>query len=124
MLLGHVCVGTDDLAAARAFYDPVMAALGVTKVRQDDQRVYYASDGQLLVVTLPLDGGRATAGNGGTIGFAAADAAMVDAFHAAGLANGGSEEGAPGLRPNGRYGAYLRDPAGNKLCAFAPRGAA
>jgi catechol 2,3-dioxygenase-like lactoylglutathione lyase family enzyme len=121
MLFTHVCLGTDDLAEARAFYDPVMAALGVTPARQDERRIFYASDGQMLVITLPLDGGRATAANGGTVGFTASSVEMVDAFHAAGLANGGSEEGAPGLRPNGRYGAYLRDPAGNKLCAFAPQ---
>jgi catechol 2,3-dioxygenase-like lactoylglutathione lyase family enzyme len=121
MLFTHVCLGTDDLAEARAFYDPVMATLGLPPAQQDDRRLFYTADGQTLVITLPLDNGRATAANGGTVGFVADSVEMVDAFHAAGLASGGSEEGAPGLRPNGRYGAYLRDPAGNKLCAFAPQ---
>ncbi|HKX35157.1 MAG TPA: VOC family protein, partial [Rhizorhapis sp.] len=69
----------------------------------------------------PANGEPASFANGGTIGFAAPDKDAVDAFHAAGIANGGTCEGEPGLRPQapGRaYGAYLRDPDGNKICAF------
>ena len=82
--------------------------------------MYKTDTGNLLVMT-PANGEPATSSNGGTIGFAAANAAAVNAFHAAGLASGGSDEGAPRIRsgagPNA-YGAYLRDHTGNKICAF------
>jgi len=71
-------------------------------------------------VVRPLDGAAAGAGNGVTVAFAAPTRAAVDAFHAAALAAGASDEGAPGLRPHyhpNYYGAYVRDPDGNKLCA-------
>ncbi len=76
----------------------------------------------------PINGDAATFANGGTIGFAAPNKDAVDAFHAAGLANGGTCEGLPGKRPQApgnAYGAYLRDPTGNKICAFCqlPEGA-
>ncbi|HEX5377754.1 MAG TPA: VOC family protein, partial [Phenylobacterium sp.] len=70
----------------------------------------------------PFDGQQARAGNGIMIGFLAPDRAAVDAAHAAALANGGTDEGAPGPRPadsTSFYGAYVRDPTGNKLCVFA-----
>ena len=72
-------------------------------------------------VGLPADGQAATHANGGTIGFAAQTKEQVDAFHAAGLANGGTCAGEPGKRPGApgnAYGAYLRDPTGNKICTF------
>lgn len=76
-----------------------------------------------MIVAKPADGAPHTVSNGHTLGFKAQNIGSVDAFHAAGLANGGTDEGAPGIRENspGRmYGAYLRDPDGNKICAFAP----
>lgn len=70
------------------------------------------------MIEVPINGEPATYGNGSTIGFAANSAAEVDAWHAAGTANGGTTcEDPPGERANGAYLAYLRDPAGNKLCA-------
>ena len=75
----------------------------------------------VLAVGKPRDGEPATHANGGTIGLAAQNPRQVDAWHAAGLANGGTDEGAPGRRdfgPQPMYGAYLRDPTGNKLCVF------
>ncbi len=118
----HICISAQDLAASKAFYDAALGALGVASIGQVNDRtcVYATETGKLLVMT-PADGNTATFANGGTIGFAAADAAAVDAFHAAGLAAGGADEGAPGKRPNApgnAYGAYLRDPVGNKICAF------
>ena len=118
----HICISAQDLAASKAFYDAALAPLGVQSVGQVNDRtcVYATETGKLLVMT-PADGKDATHANGGTIGFAAKDAATVDAFHAAGLAAGGTDEGAPGPRPNApgnAYGAYLRDPVGNKICAF------
>lgn len=118
----HICISAQDLAASKAFYDAALAPLGVASIGQVNDRtcVYATETGKLLVMT-PADGNAATFANGGTIGFQAADAATVDAFHAAGLAAGGTDEGAPGPRPNApgnAYGAYLRDPVGNKICAF------
>jgi catechol 2,3-dioxygenase-like lactoylglutathione lyase family enzyme len=118
----HICVSAQDLGASKAFYDAVLTPLGVASVGQVNERtcVFATATGKLLVMT-PADGNTATHANGGTIGFQAADTAAVDAFHAAGLAAGGSDAGAPGPRPNApgnSYGAYLRDPVGNKVCAF------
>ncbi|EIZ79080.1 glyoxalase/bleomycin resistance protein/dioxygenase [Novosphingobium sp. Rr 2-17] len=118
----HVMVGTDDIDAARAFYDPVLGALGIAPgVAGGPTRIGYAHEGNLFVVTVPIDGGAASASNGATIAFRAPSREAVDAWHQAGLAHGGTTcEDPPGLRntPLGRaYLAYLRDPAGNKLCA-------
>jgi catechol 2,3-dioxygenase-like lactoylglutathione lyase family enzyme len=118
----HICVSAQDLGASKAFYDAVLTPLGVHSVGQVNERtcVFATETGKLLVMT-PADGNTASHANGGTIGFQAADTAAVEAFYAAGLAAGGSDAGAPGPRPNApgnAYGAYLRDPVGNKVCAF------
>jgi catechol 2,3-dioxygenase-like lactoylglutathione lyase family enzyme len=117
----HVMVGSNDLPASQRFYDATFAALGITPAFANDTRAFYRSATGAFGVVKPLDGAPACHANGGTIGLAAADKGQVDAWHAAGVASGGSDEGAPGPRPNApgnAYGAYLRDPAGNKLCAF------
>lgn len=117
----HALVGANDLGASRRFYDAALGALGHKNVTPEDEaRCIYRSDSGAFIVGKPADGGPATHANGGTIGFKAATSAEVDAFHAAGLANGGSDEGAPGPRsiPH-TYVAYLRDPAGNKICAVS-----
>ena len=124
----HVMVGAKDVAQSKAFYDAALGVLGVPAGHDAGNRVFYATEGGAFGVGLPIDGGPATYANGGTIGFVAPDQAAVDAFHAAGLAHGGTDEGAPGKRPQApgnAYGAYLRDPAGNKVCAFCqlPEGA-
>lgn len=116
----HICVGAKDLAQSTKFYDAAMGALGVQNMGPfGDNVMLYGKDKPALLVLRPSNGEPASSANGGTIGFAAADKAAVDAFHAAGLANGGTCEGLPGPRglPNS-YAAYLRDPAGNKICAY------
>lgn len=116
----HVMIGANDPAKSIAFYDAVLGALGIKGMNMGD-RSFYSSDGGAFGVGKPADGEAATVGNGGTIGFKAATKEMVDAFHATGLENGGTCEGAPGKRegaPGDNYGAYLRDPVGNKICAF------
>ena len=122
-MFSHVMVGADDIAASKTFYDAALGALGIPPGVVDAWgRVVYAHAGGRFLVTLPINGEPATAANGSTIGFAAASPETADAWHAAGLANGGTAiESPPGIRhaTEGRtlYLAYLRDPAGNKLCA-------
>lgn len=117
----HIMVGSNDIDKSKAFYDAALGALGIPAGSVSNGRAFYAHNGGAFGVGTPADGAAATFANGGTIGFGAADKDSVDAFHAAGLANGGSCAGEPGPRPNApgnAYGAYLRDPDGNKICAF------
>jgi catechol 2,3-dioxygenase-like lactoylglutathione lyase family enzyme len=118
----HICVGSNDLETSKKFYDAALAPLGIQSVGMiSDRGCLYTTGAGSFLVLKPIDGKAATHANGGTIGFAAADAAAVDAFHAGGLANGGTDEGAPGKRPNApgnAYGAYMRDPYGNKISAY------
>jgi catechol 2,3-dioxygenase-like lactoylglutathione lyase family enzyme len=117
----HIMIGAHDLDLSRRFYDATLGALGIAPGRRGRDRFLNAHDGSIFIVTKPIDGTAASPANGGTIGFRAASIEAVDAWHAAGLAHGGSAcEDPPGYRDTqmGRiYGAYLRDPAGNKLCA-------
>ncbi len=117
----HVCVGTNDLARSRKFYDAALAPLGIKNAGpMGDTGFLYGAEGPEFLITKPRDGKPASFANGGTIGFSAASRASVRAFHAAALASGGTDEGAPGPRsftPTA-YGAYVRDPDGNKLCAY------
>ena len=122
-MFSHVMLGTDDIAASKAFYDATIGALGGKPGREDDRgRVMYVKDGGIFLLTKPIDGQAACHANGGTMGFAASSPEQADAWHAAGLAAGGTAiEDAPGVReaPFGKlYLAYLRDPAGNKICAM------
>jgi catechol 2,3-dioxygenase-like lactoylglutathione lyase family enzyme len=122
-MFSHVMVGTKDAAASKKFYDAALGALGISAGNTDPKgRVWYRTKTGLFGVTPPIDGKAATHANGGTIGFAAESPAAVDAFHKAGVANGGTSiEDPPGVRENGPmklYLAYLRDPSGNKICAM------
>jgi len=123
-MFSYVCIGTNDVARGRAFWDAVLAPLGIPRVAGYDDATSSAwgstDPGPHLWVTEPFDGKTASVGNGAMVSFLARDRASVDAFHAAGLAHGGRDEGAPGLRPQygpGFYAGYLRDPDGNKLNA-------
>lgn len=117
----HNCVGTNDVEVAAAFYDAALAPLGVRRLGDFlRQGVSYGVRAAEFLVLSPGDGRAASPGNGVTIGFKAPRRAAVDSFHQAGMAAGGSDAGAPGPRgavPNA-YGAYLRDPDGNKICAY------
>ena len=119
-VFSHACVGASDLAVSTAFYDAALAPLGVNNLGPfGETTVLYGKDKPALLVLTPGNG-EAPSSNGVTVGFAAKSQADVAAFHAAGLAAGGTDEGAPGPRghlPNA-YAAYLRDPAGNKVCAY------
>lgn len=120
-LFTHIVVGTNDPEKAARFYDAALGALGLEGEARGSLR-FYRRDGNAFVVGPPRDGNLATVANGGTISFFAETKAQVDAFHAGGVANGGRCDGPPGRRPtapNNAYGAYLRDPEGNKICAFS-----
>lgn len=120
-MFSHIMIGTNDLQRSKAFYDAVLGTLGVPAGTVDRHRVFWRTATGVFSTTLPIDGEPATVGNGGTIGFACQSAAQADAWHAAGVANGGTTcEDPPGFRegPTGKiYLAYLRDPDGNKLSA-------
>jgi catechol 2,3-dioxygenase-like lactoylglutathione lyase family enzyme len=118
----HVVVGANDLDKARRFYDATLAPLGLKHLgMMGDNAHMYGIDKPEFMVTKPRNGQPACFANGGTIGFAAASRAAVDKFHAAALANAGTDEGKPGPRPftPTAYGAYVRDPDGNKLTAYS-----
>lgn len=122
-MFSHVMVGADDLPAAKRFYDAVLGAIGIPPGVIDAKgRIFYRSPTGVFGITKPINGAPAAAANGGTIGFAVGDPASVDAWHAAGVANGGTTcEDPPGVRESATgtlYLAYLRDPSGNKLCAL------
>lgn len=122
-MFSHIMVGANDTDASKKFYDATLGAMGAKPGMVDDKgRIIYMHDGGLFIVTKPIDGEPACCANGGTIGFTAATTEAADAWHAAGIANGGTAiEDAPGVREGGfgkLYLAYLRDPAGNKLCAL------
>ena len=116
----HVAVGTNDLDKSRSFYDKVLGALGMKRLFDGETASAWGKEAPAVMVTKPINGEPATHSNGGTIGLAAPSRAAVDNFHAEALASGGTCEGPPGPRhfaPNA-YGAYVRDPQGNKFCAY------
>jgi catechol 2,3-dioxygenase-like lactoylglutathione lyase family enzyme len=117
----NVCFGTRDLEKAGKFYDAIAEALGAARNNRTDTAIYYAKPGTGIgfAVTLPYDGNPATNGNGTMATLGAESRDQVDRVHTAALANGGTDEGAPGVRPNGFYVAYWRDPDGNKMNAVA-----
>jgi len=121
-MFSHVMVGSSDLERSKKFYDAVLGALGVKPGFVDRHRVFWRSPTGTFGVTIPINAQPCTFANGGTIGFACETTEQVDAWHAAGLANGGTPiEDPPGVREGPTmklYLAYLRDPDGNKICAM------
>lgn len=119
-MFSHIFVGANDIEEARRFYDALLAPLGVPPGVTDPKgRLFYRTPTGTFGVSKPIDGQPATGANGGTIGFQAASVEELKAWHAAGVAAGGTSiEDPPGDRGNGLWLAYLRDPTGNKLCAL------
>jgi catechol 2,3-dioxygenase-like lactoylglutathione lyase family enzyme len=122
-MFSHVMVGSNDIARSKRFYDALFGAVGGKPGEQDARgRLIYVHNGGRLMVSKPIDGKPATHANGGTVGFTMANQQQADAWHKAGLANGGTSiEDPPGVRQGAAgpiYLAYLRDPDGNKLCAL------
>jgi catechol 2,3-dioxygenase-like lactoylglutathione lyase family enzyme len=122
-LIAYSTLGVNDMARATAFYDAVFAPLGAVRDTTSATWTGYvrAGDKGRFFLTRPFDRQPATSGNGVMLAFLAEDRASIDAFYAAALANGGTDEGPPGVREGMNpvfYAAYVRDPDGNKLCAF------
>ena len=118
-MFSHIMIGTNDLEKAKSFYDALLGTLGVPEAMVDRHRIFYRTPTGVFSVSLPIDGQPATVANGGTIGFACTSSQEADAWHEAGIANGGATcEEPPGVREGGAgtmYLAYLRDPDGNKI---------
>ena len=121
----HAFLGSTDIERSRKFYDATMKELGYQNVVPPEAgMLVYSGPTGTLVVGKPYDGQPASVSNGATLGLAAADDETVTRWHEAGKAAGGTCDGPPGPReraPNNSVGAYLRDPDGNKICAFHMR---
>jgi catechol 2,3-dioxygenase-like lactoylglutathione lyase family enzyme len=121
-MIGYTMLGTSDPARAKAFYSPVLALLGahVNTDYSSDFGTWYTVGGgtPMLVITAPHDNKPATAGNGTMVALPASSQDVVNEVYAKALAMGATDEGAPGYRNGPFYGAYFRDPDGNKLCVF------
>jgi catechol 2,3-dioxygenase-like lactoylglutathione lyase family enzyme len=123
-MISHVFIGVNDFDRAFKFYSAVMGGLGFRLKFCDENRPWagwMAADAPrpLFLIGKPYDDGLASCGNGQMVALLASDRNAVDRAHACALANGGSCEGAPGPRPHYHpdyYGAYFRDPDGNKIC--------
>jgi catechol 2,3-dioxygenase-like lactoylglutathione lyase family enzyme len=125
-MFGYTTVGSIDFEASKVFFDATLGTLGLTRAHDYGDWLGYCDPNEkdniqtqtMWLTKTPFNGQPATLGNGTMVGFQAQSTAQVDAFHAAALANGGSSEGAPGLRElygPGFYVAYVRDPMGNKF---------
>lgn len=130
-MISHIFIGVNDFPAAFRFHNAVLTSLGHGLRFRDERRPWagWQEPGQarpLFLIGAPDDGKLARTGNGAMVALLAPTRAAVDLAHAMGLANGGSDAGPPGLRPDYHpdyYGAYLRDPEGNKIalaCHTAP----
>ena len=124
-MIGYVTIGTNDCKRSVAFYDAALAPLGYAKTFEDGGWAGYGPDGKKegfeIYIATPINSEPASYGNGSMLSFKATSRAAVEAFHAAGVGAGGKDEGAPGVRGDFNppfYGAYVRDPEGNKLCAY------
>jgi catechol 2,3-dioxygenase-like lactoylglutathione lyase family enzyme len=119
-MIGYVCIGTNDLPRASAWFDALLADLGARRVMEGERYVAWRASPQMpaLAVFIPFDGQPATIGNGAMVALAVREPAQVHALHARALGLGAQDEGAPGPRPNGFYAAYFRDLHGNKFNVF------
>jgi catechol 2,3-dioxygenase-like lactoylglutathione lyase family enzyme len=118
-MIGYATIGSNDLEKAKTFYDVVLTPLGGRRAFASERMQGYAgSTGAMLAVCTPYDGATAAPGNGNMLALSSPSKELVDQVHALALANGAADEGAPGPRMDGFYGAYFRDLDGNKVCVF------
>jgi catechol 2,3-dioxygenase-like lactoylglutathione lyase family enzyme len=118
-MIGYATIGSNDLEKAKTFYDVVLSPLGGRRAFASERMQGYAgSAGAMLAVCSPYDGAAAAPGNGNMLALSSPSKELVDETYKLALANGGSDEGAPGARSDSFYGAYFRDLDGNKVCIF------
>ncbi len=119
-MIGYTVLGTNDLPRATAFYDALLAEFGAKRVMELPRGYIWAAapNQPMFGVMTPFDGGPATVGNGCMVALPAKDKAQVDRVHARAIELGATCEGEPGQRMPTFYGAYFRDPDGNKLACF------
>ncbi len=119
-MIGYITLGTNDKERACAFYDAVLGMLGAQSFAPNDRIVIWGMgpDKPMLGIAKPYDEKAASVGNGVMVALRLDDSAAVDSLHAKALEQGGTDEGAPGFRTDNFYGAYFRDPDGNKLVAY------
>jgi catechol 2,3-dioxygenase-like lactoylglutathione lyase family enzyme len=119
-MIGYATIGANDLERATQFYDKVLEPLGGKRAFANERMQFYmgANAPGMLAVCKPYDEKPASVGNGAMFGLPAATTAQLDAAHSAAIAAGATDEGAPGPRTDNFYGAYFRDPDGNKICVF------
>ena len=119
-MLGYCTIGTNDIERAGVFYDELAKILGHGRLMENDRAVMWGTPGKgaMLGLIKPRDEKPATVGNGSMFGLSAPSEEQVHAVYDYALANGGSDEGPPGPRGETFYGAYFRDPEGNKLVVF------
>lgn len=122
-MIAYSTLGTSDTEKSIAFYDEVLGAIGAVRELTSPNWTQYGRkrDKSKVCLTWPYNGNPATSGNGAMLAFEAKNHTSVDRFHEAALKLGGADEGRPGVREGTHYVAYVRDPDGNKLCAFAPK---
>ena len=123
-MIGYVTLGTNDREKSAKFYDAICGELGVGRMMENEQFIAWGKPGggTGLGITAPFDGNAATVGNGVMVAFEASDKDQVQRLYDIALANGGTDEGAPGERGEGFFAGYFRDPDGNKLNAFVMAG--
>lgn len=119
-MIGYVTLGTNDMARSIAFYDALLVEMGAQRFVAAEGFAYWGKRRGLgmLAVYTPNDGKKATVGNGVMVALPVRSRDRVEHMHRTALALGAADEGAPGPRGTGFYGAYFRDPDGNKLCVF------
>ncbi len=119
-MVGYTTFGTNDLPRAIAFFDRLLGEFGAKQIMNLERLVLWGREfgNGLFAICTPYDGKPATPGNGAMVAFRMENREQVDRMHALALELGGSDEGPPGDRGNGFYGAYFRDLDGNKFCAF------
>ena len=117
-MIGYVTVGSSDLARARAFYDKVLGELGGKHIFTNERMVAWAGNGQMFMACTPYDKNDPQPGNGVMVALAGSSKDHVAKVWQTALDAGGTDEGAPGFRTDNFYGAYFRDPDGNKFAVF------
>ena len=117
-MIHHVSLGTNNVERAKAFYDPLMRLVGLRLIKRSELALHYGASDIIFSLETPINGLSASAGNGAHVAFQAPDRETVRRFHEMALINGGTDEGAPGIREKynaNYYAAFVRDPDGNKI---------